>query len=235
MLDRQTLIDHIMTNPIGGKPCIKCGAMDRGNHGQCRPCAKATAYAWAAANKDRAKENRDKWQAANRIKLAEQSAAWRAANPEKAKSIRETWANNNPGKAEESSLKWRGLNREKIRVAAVAYRVANPEKSIASVMKWYAKNPESRRIHAHNRRARALEAGGQLSNGLAQKLFKLQKGKCPCCAQPLGENYHLDHKMPLALGGTNTDDNMQLLRQRCNNQKHAKHPVDFMQERGFLL
>jgi len=36
-------------------------------------------------------------------------------------------------------------------------------------------------------------------------------------------------------GGSNTDDNMQLLRKLCNLQKHAKHPVDFMQERGFLL
>jgi 5-methylcytosine-specific restriction endonuclease McrA len=52
---------------------------------------------------------------------------------------------------------------------------------------------------------------------------------------PLGDNYHIDHIMPLALGGSNTDDNIQLLRQRCNNQKCAKHPVDFMQSRGFLL
>jgi len=28
---------------------------------------------------------------------------------------------------------------------------------------------------------------------------------------------------------------MQLLNAICNLQKHAKHPVDFMQERGFLL
>ncbi len=26
-----------------------------------------------------------------------------------------------------------------------------------------------------------------------------------------------------------------LLRSKCNHEKHAKHPVDFMQERGFLL
>lgn len=56
-----------------------------------------------------------------------------------------------------------------------------------------------------------------------------------CCGLPLGDNYHIDHIMPLALGGSNTDDNIQLLRQRCNNQKCAKHPVDFMQSRGFLL
>lgn len=35
--------------------------------------------------------------------------------------------------------------------------------------------------------------------------------------------------------GTNTDDNIQLLRKLCNLQKSAKHPVDFMQQRGFLL
>jgi 5-methylcytosine-specific restriction endonuclease McrA len=51
----------------------------------------------------------------------------------------------------------------------------------------------------------------------------------------LGDNYHLDHIVPLAIGGTNTDDNIQLLRQKCNQQKSAKHPIDFMQSRGFLL
>ena len=38
-----------------------------------------------------------------------------------------------------------------------------------------------------------------------------------------------------ALGGLNADSNMQLLRAECNLQKSAKHPVDFMQSRGFLL
>jgi hypothetical protein len=41
--------------------------------------------------------------------------------------------------------------------------------------------------------------------------------------------------MPLALGGSNTDDNMQLLRAICNYHKYTKHPIDFMQSKGFLL
>ncbi len=36
-------------------------------------------------------------------------------------------------------------------------------------------------------------------------------------------------------GGANIDGNIQLLTGLCNRQKHTKHPVDFMQERGFLL
>lgn len=70
---------------------------------------------------------------------------------------------------------------------------------------------------------------------IAERLFKLQRGKCACCKQPLGDDYHMDHIMPLSLGGSNTDDNIQLLRAKCNQQKSAKHPVDFMQQRGFLI
>lgn len=116
-----------------------------------------------------------------------------------------------------------------------ACRAANPELAKTAVAAWRAANPEAARIINQNRRARKRENGGILSKGLSDRLFKLQKGKCTCCNQPLGTDYHLDHVLPLALGGTNTDGNIQLLRQQCNNQKHTKHPVDFMQSRGFLL
>lgn len=70
---------------------------------------------------------------------------------------------------------------------------------------------------------------------MAKKLYELQRGKCACCCKPLGNNYHLDHRVPLARGGRNEDCNMQLLRAKCNMQKSAKDPIEFMQERGFLL
>lgn len=89
--------------------------------------------------------------------------------------------------------------------------------------------------HGHNRRARKRSSGGVISPGLARKLFKLQSGKCACCGLSLGGDYHMDHIMPIAMGGPNEDRNIQLLRAACNIQKTAKHPVDFMQSRGFLL
>ena len=91
------------------------------------------------------------------------------------------------------------------------------------------------RINCQNRRARKIAVGGKLSKGLTEKLYKLQRGKCACCGKLLGDNYHLDHRMPIALGGANEDWNIQLLRSTCNHEKHAKHPIDFMQERGYLL
>jgi hypothetical protein len=146
------------------------------------------------------------------------------------------WITVNREKSRAIVAKYDAANREKRRAKEAAYRAANPEKERERHAKYRAANQESYRIHCQNRRARKRENGGELSKGLADRLFKLQRGKCACgCKQPLGYNYHLDHIMPISLGGTNTDDNIQLLRARCNIQKKAKHPVDFMQQRGFLL
>ena len=121
------------------------------------------------------------------------------------------------------------------RARTAAWIAANKERHKAAMAKFYAENPTAKRVIGQNRRARMVQAGGKLSKGIFEKLLKLQRGKCACCGLPLGEDPHIDHIMPIALGGTNTDDNVQLLRKACNVAKHAKHPVDFMQEKGFLL
>lgn len=156
----------------------------------------------------------------------------------------------NAERIKENSVAWYAANAQRMRVAAVNYRVENKKKVTAynkywcesnadrkrqSESEWRAANPDLQRVYRNNRRARKIKAGGELSPGLAGKLFKLQKGMCPCCKQPLGDDYHIDHIHPLALGGNNTDENAQLLRKKCNLQKNAKHPIDFMQSRGYLL
>ena len=158
--------------------------------------------------------------AANKEQFSAKAAAYRAANLEKVRAREAIYRAKNP---------------EKILAAQAAFGAANPEKVRAWKAAYQKANPEKYRVYTRNRRARKLASGGQLSPNIEAKLLKLQKGKCACCRQKLGDDYHLDHIMPLALGGTNSDDNVQLLRARCNMQKQAKHPVEFMQQRGFLL
>lgn len=155
----------------------------------------------------------------NKERIAERKAAYHIANRDRCNTLAAEWRAANPEKSKAAIAKW--------------YR-ANREKCVAAATKWQKDNPEACRIRGHNRRSR--EAGGKLSKDLAERLYRLQRGKCACgCNQSLGDKYHLDHVMPLALGGSNTDGNIQLLRRVCNLQKHAKHPIDFMQSRGFLL
>ncbi len=96
-------------------------------------------------------------------------------------------------------------------------------------------NQSQRRAYSNNARALRIRAEGLLSDNLLDRLYKLQKGKCPCCRKPLGKDFHMDHIVPVSKGGPNSDENIQLLRSRCNLVKSAMDPVLFMQLNGFLI
>lgn len=219
------------------KFCPKCQCeTERYKSGDCKPCAKAMVAAYRAANPELAKARYDAWIAANQDRVKATRAAYRAKNKDKLKAAKAAHYAANAERIKAKTAAWQAANREKSRANKAAWKAANPEKVKAGAAAYLAANLDKHRLHEHARRARKVASAGNLSKGLAEKLFKLQKGKCACgCKRPLGDDYHLDHIMPLALGGTNTDDNIQLLTAKCNVSKGAKHPVEFMQKQGFLL
>lgn len=232
------------------KPCIKCGCTERYSNRDCKACTRVRGDAWAKANPDKVKAYKAAYRAVNTGKAKAYDTAYRAANREKETARGTAWRAANPEKIKAKNTAWRAANADKIREQSTAWRAANPERAKASTAAWVKgnlervqtgrdawnkANPEAGLIYSHTRRARKRTNGGTLSKGLSATLFKLQQGMCPCCRQPLGADYHLDHIMPLVLGGENTDGNVQLLRAVCNLQKNAQHPVAFMQSRGFLL
>lgn len=93
------------------------------------------------------------------------------------------------------------------------------------------------RKYAQNRRRRAKEAGsfGTFTDADVRRIYKAQKGRCPWCGISLKTGYHRDHKTPLALGGENTAENIELLCPRCNTRKHAKDPIAWANENGKLI
>lgn len=213
------------------KTCTKCGESKPTNqfgkdaskrdglHSSCKVCDKKKVD-WYAANREKAKANSDAWKAANREKTRAYAAKWAAANKARIKATDAARYAANPDRHKAKLAKW---------------RAANPDKLKASKSAWVKANPEAKRIQDQNRRARKLANGGKLSPGLVVRLFKLQRGKCACCHVSLDDGYHLDHVIALALEGPNEDWNMQLLCGPCNLSKGAKHPVEFMQSRGYLL
>jgi HNH endonuclease len=215
--------------------CLKCGTADRYSDGHCKACTSAKNIAHRAANLDKAKARSLAWNKANSERVKVTTKEWREANKDKIKATRDAYMSINADRYKAHYI----ANKEKRKAWMAAWYKKNSAKLKDSRAAYYIANPKARKAATqtsnHTRRARKLAAGGKLTRNIAETLFHLQKGKCPCCAKPLGSDYHLDHQLPLALGGTNADNNMQLLRAECNQKKHAKHPVDFMQERGFLL
>lgn len=98
----------------------------------------------------------------------------------------------NSEKLKAYQVAYRKANIEKLKTYHAVYRKANREKIKVYKDAYRKANPEKCRIYTQNRRAQKRASGGKLSHGLARKL--------------------------LALGGTNTDSNMQLLRAKCNKE-----------------
>lgn len=170
-----------------------------------------------------------------RLLNAAKTARYRVAHPDRVKASYAKWLASHIEQEKERGKRRYYQDPEKARARSLQWGKDNPDKKRERNNKWYSDHPEVRQARRHTYRARKQNNGGVLSTHIGPTLFKLQKGKCPCCGLPLGVDYQLDHKMPLALGGANEDWNMQLLRKLCNMQKSAKHPVDFMKSRGFLL
>jgi 5-methylcytosine-specific restriction protein A len=51
-------------------------------------------------------------------------------------------------------------------------------------------------------------------------------GKCAICDEKLQRKYELDHIKPLASGGTNDIDNIQLLCKSCHKEKSQREKED---------
>jgi 5-methylcytosine-specific restriction endonuclease McrA len=157
-------------------------------------------------------------------------------NPEILRAKSRAYALENKETLKEKNKIYREKNKARLSQRTKLY--TDEQKAAASkrACQWAKKYPEKVQIRGNNRRARKKLAAGKPSKDIYDKLMILQKGTCVCCRVSLKDvKVHIDHIVPLSKGGTNDDLNMQLLCQTCNNRKHAKHPIDFMQENGYLL
>lgn len=155
----------------------------------------------------------------NKDKITAYNKEYYSRNPEFHSQRFSAWYAENKEKANERWKKYHSLNYEKINKHRVIYRKNNHEKLV---------------IDSQNRQKRLKDNGGKLSYGIIPKLLKLQKNKCACCKCNL-DKYHVDHIIPIAIGGQHIDSNIQILCPFCNQSKHAQHPIDFMQKNGYLL
>jgi 5-methylcytosine-specific restriction endonuclease McrA len=177
--------------------------------------------AWRVQQADHIKAQQIEYRVANREWINAQAVAWQKGNQEVFKAYQKQYAIDNSDHQKAKAKKW---------------REDNPDRSALSAAQWAAGNRDRRVINEQRRRAKKIHSNGDLGPDSIKRLLVLQKGKCVVCLTDLKKTkHHLDHIMPLSKGGEHSMRNVQLLCPRCNLTKSAKHPVDFMQEKGFLL
>ena len=238
----------ITTEQISVKPCIKCGAQERSKHGNCLPCQRLwksknrekiniSSKIWRQENAEKSRQYKQKYRETYPDKIKEYSKIYYLREADKIKIKVKKWVDDNSDAVKIGRKNRYFKNKDKAKSDARQWKLQNPDKARSIYERWYEKDYKkiAERAKLNNHKRRSKTKGQKLSKNIVQTLMILQKGKCACCGKSLKQGYHIDHIMPIALGGNNTDDNVQLLTPKCNLSKGAKHPIDFMRSKGVLL
>ena len=181
--------------------------------GSCKLCVNKKNRAWYEANKEQRTISIEKWGIENKEKVAERKISYYLENKDAYAARSKKYRLEKPEVMLERSRKHYRENK-------AAHR--------ALVKAWGKRNPDALRAMSHKRRCAERNAEGSFSAADIQKIFESQFGMCTGCVNALQsegkEKYHVDHIMPIALGGSNWPSNLQLLCPGCNLTKSAKHP-----------
>lgn len=167
------------------------------------------------------------------------NAAYYAANCERIKNSQAIYRQSNPENIRLSRKAYYLANREEILASNAVWAALNREKVNAVVASWAQENPEKVKAARHNRRSREINAEGSHTAADIRSIFERKQGLCANCQVNLFKSgikkFHVDHVMPLALGGSNWPGNLQCLCPTCNLSKGAKHPDEWAKQQGRLL
>jgi 5-methylcytosine-specific restriction endonuclease McrA len=144
---------------------------------------------------------------------------------EKRRAYGREWMKRNPERAREAMRRWRARHPEEHKLARDGYDATHPESASARRKRYRQAHPEVRRVITQLRRARLAGAGGKYTAREWADLVLRYQGRCAYCgaAVPLQP----DHRIPLALGGSNRIENILPACGRCNRRKHLMSEADF--------
>ena len=110
-----------------------------------------------------------------------------------------------------------------------AARSQDPE-YLEQKRQWHRQTPEgiTARLNRDSQK-RGTYTSGLVTIDRVRELMEVTE--CPYCGMPVTEdNRHFDHVIPFVLGGTHTDDNIQVLCAQCNRWKGSTTPDAFFAE-----
>lgn len=158
------------------------------------------------------------------------SRAWHHKNKSRVREYQKQYYSKTVEYHSEKAKRYRDRNRDSLILASRRWHRENRDRA----QEYRQKRLDAYRAYAQNRRARIKGNGGTHTQDEIKTILTMQRGKCAICLSELSD-YHVDHIIPIAKGGTNDRYNLQVLCPGCNFSKNDSDPIEYAQRRGMLL
>ena len=145
---------------------------------------------------------------------SEYARAFREANPELIRERGMKWRQERP--EYRKSEYWHEWDRQ--------YARANRERKREDQRRYRQEDPDRYRAYCRNYQSQKRANGGRVTAAEVREQYKRQRGRCYWCSVEVGDNFHLDHVIPLKRGGLHQIDNLVVACPFCNSSKHDKLP-----------
>ena len=139
------------------------------------------------------------------------------------------WRKAHPGRDYESQRRYFARHPERVRAYQRSYWSQNREHLNAKGREYAKKySADYYRVKALRRRGREIAAGGTCTQDDIARMHQEQGGLCFYCGREYGEQYEVDHFIPVIAGGHGGLDNLVIACRFCNRSKGGKLPWEFM-------
>ena len=201
------------------RQCVKCGVLFSGY--RCKACQSKHKKEYVNTNRERVNQSNRDWRKANPEKSAISIRNWQLNNPDRVKEINRRSAIKRRDQRKVECSKWRKQNADRIKKSWQEWSKKNADRLKEKRRKYEEKFPERVRAGKHTRRMKILGLDSKIDAEYVKFLKIIQGMKCNYCDQVM-DKYQIDHIVPIARGGDNKNENLQLLCAPCNRQKGAK-------------
>lgn len=146
-----------------------------------------------------------------------------------ARAARKDYYRRHPVESRQAALQWHRDNRDLSLEKSARYHREHKEEIAARKARERKLPGKQEEYTARQSAYRARKAGSEGSHTAEDvaDLLVEQAGLCFWCDVEVGDNYHVDHVIPLVMGGSDGKENLVIACPSCNLRKGAKDPSDF--------
>ena len=233
-----------------------------GFRSSCKDCYSNFFVEYYQNNKDTIKLSKKQYREEHREELLEKERIYRENNPNKNKEYYYThkeerkeskrdadkkYYKNHRDEILERVKQWRIDNKDKIRNQRKLHYEENREELLKKKKEYRDFHKEERkkylqsdkgkavnRTNRENRRARIKDSGGTFSADDVLSALLFFDNRCAYTGEPLEDNYHLDHIIPIKNGGSNYIDNIVPCNKLANLSKHTRNMEEWFREQEYF-